>query len=1688
MQSSSKQHQEDTFLNESWNRGKNKDNWGNDSAFHSNNHSSRSQQQQPDWSHPPPPAPETDAWNSVPPEDDGKDEDNDLPFGMHHFSTGVKSRRSESIHRNSNCSNTTNQTSSNDQKPPSTIPAPPIVREMDPKENGPQNVMGVDQARNDISGPNGADVGNNDGGFSGNNESGPNLSHGGVVGQTNMFNDSHSGSGINYGNMPAFRSSGQRDIGTAPSHESSNNFGRDSDRVGTNFMHYNDQGNFVMAPDFQGNDNMRNHNMVNNQMAQNCHGDNIMRNSSMDNNHMVNNFQGNNFTQNSNMNNNQNGQNVQAINFERNRNNDNNQMSQNFQGNNFERNRNMDNNQIAKNENAKNINMDNTRVDHNSQGNNFPRNNMDNNQMVQNFHGNNQDRNGVIDNNQMAPNLHGQNENIMNSEGSGNERSGFADNNESFLNSQMSNESSNCDARNNRFNNDQQCKEWDKQDVRNDGYGDNDLSKNRTNDSGLDSFNDGNITDFGDGQGTNSVSNDLTDIRRTTSSSNLSDFSDGRRRTVSGSSDFSPLKPSYKNSALPIGALLPPLKSNPFDVLFEKPYKPLSNLAALTTKGLDDSRGSSAPQRAKSFTSTSTPTREFKVDVQTSADKAPGIQSEECSNDTRDDMIRSDSNYLSVRQAGNVGVRSGNDQTGIVPTGNCPGQQYFVALVNMDWNINFQGVTEFMKPAREGSRGTYPCYGVRGKYNGNFAIQLDSEEDLITVLSKDGSFWSYRKVITYRILEKQFVELEMAFKNQVPYIIERPPANAFDVPFASSGQRSQTLTSRENVRGSIIDASRGGGNSDALVSSCHGDSTSGDEQDLSQPNPLSINIPQDKDLRVMTESIPSTPSPSKLIYEHRKRELGSSGKTVFEYNNGESAISPVISKPSSADDGSRRKQNSGGSESSMKLFESRSDVEKRSSSSFNLLCDNAPDDRFRCHNDFEEKSRKIIGDYPITRPLMELSTSSSKDVDQRKPRPLLQNIRSQLNDPPAFSSKPGILGSPPVHRSSPITGIRWIGVVKNPASDVSRKEVRQILGNVRTIDEGVHVLHPRKMFPDELIFLEFDNQEALYEGLEQLRNVQRVVGRETRVFRVTQQQYLDCTAAYERGSRFMVEPPSVPALQHFFVQVRHAPSSANASDLADMLLPIETFDIHQMAMSPASPVSSFVAEVIGRSDLAAVLSLDKQQVDLRHQLNIFRIVRFQYEDAVASSRKRIFMTIKEPLSCELEADDRWYAEYIERYDREMRTFAFDFKPKSSGDFVNKSNSGGKGKSSSPGSGGRRDSPRRGKAPTSSSKEDRSENRDRSSSKGKDAYQPRSRSPSRSRDNEGKHDRDGKRDSDMRRGRGGRGVDRFGRNRDNSRDRDRKTDDDKFAERKKGGKNDSSEVVVIDDDDGDSPTKPVKANSSGKYGLQITGLDSRVPQSRINAFFSKMGVKLSNLRIVVRPGAPMAVAFVETTDYAVYKKAFEYEGHLLDGKFPIHMENVAVSSISKRFVDIRKGLWFPKPAPATGSGSASTSTAYSTAPCKQVSVPGVVRPLMGNMKEAPATEVKKPVAVVTPGNRIVTTPSAVTTFSVVAPSSTGALSVQVPASVTSSATTLALTTPAQTTSASSSSKQFDAMSFIERNLASRPAGPDAVPSTFYTQLAAGWFKCLNAKLVLLDLEQRGKRKTVLRPTTLFFFAS
>ena len=125
---------------------------------------------------------------------------------------------------------------------------------------------------------------------------------------------------------------------------------------------------------------------------------------------------------------------------------------------------------------------------------------------------------------------------------------------------------------------------------------------------------------------------------------------------------------------------------------------------------------------------------------------------------------------------------------------------------------------------------------------------------------------------------------------------------------------------------------------------------------------------------------------------------------------------------------------------------------------------------------------------------------------------------------------------------------------------------------------------------------------------------------------------------------------------------------------------------------------------------------------------------------------------------------------------------------------------------------------------------------------------------------------------MRRGRGGGGGgrgDRFGRNRDNSRERDRKTDDDKFAERKKGGKNDA-EVVVIDDDD-DNPTKPVKPNSSGKYGLQITGLDSRVPQGRINAFFSEMGVKLSNLRIVIRPGAPMAVAFVETANYDVYKK-------------------------------------------------------------------------------------------------------------------------------------------------------------------------------------------------------------------------
>merc|ERR1719187_2593906 len=98
----------------------------------------------------------------------------------------------------------------------------------------------------------------------------------------------------------------------------------------------------------------------------------------------------------------------------------------------------------------------------------------------------------------------------------------------------------------------------------------NDRSKDRSmNDSGLESFNEGNLsTDLGEGRGATSALDDSTRIRQTASTSNLSDISSEERRpTVFASSDFSPQRSSYKDCALPINALLPPQKSNPFDVL-----------------------------------------------------------------------------------------------------------------------------------------------------------------------------------------------------------------------------------------------------------------------------------------------------------------------------------------------------------------------------------------------------------------------------------------------------------------------------------------------------------------------------------------------------------------------------------------------------------------------------------------------------------------------------------------------------------------------------------------------------------------------------------------------------------------------------------------------------------------------------------------------------------------------------------------------------------------------------------------------------------------------------------------------------------------------------------------------------------------------------------------------------------------
>ena len=459
---------------------------------------------------------------------------------------------------------------------------------------------------------------------------------------------------------------------------------------------------------------------------------------------------------------------------------------------------------------------------------------------------------------------------------------------------------------------------------------------------------------------------------------------------------------------------------------------------------------------------------------------------------------------------------------------------------------------------------------------------------------------------------------------------------------------------------------------------------------------------------------------------------------------------------------------------------------------------------------------------------------------------------------------------------------------------------------------------------------------------------------------------------------------------------------------------------------------NLVVEVIGKANLATILAMNGKLIDKTHRADVFRIVRYQFEDALASIEKRTTAQVKPPFRCELEADDKWYDEYLNGFDRELRTFAYEFKTKRKFDSV-----GAEQKVS----GGSRDSPRGKKSP---SRERRQGSRDRSESRGKDGYRqrsplrrdsPRSRSPS-SRDKEGSgrnwRDQPGRRGDDSKRGERSLGR----RSRDSSRERDRKTDDDKFAEKNKSN-NDADDVVIIDEND---PSKPIaKSTTDGaKYGIQIGGIDSRVPQSRMNAFFTEMGVKINNVRVVFRPGASVAVAFIEFTDYALYVKAFEYQGHMLDGKFPIAIEDVAVDSINKKCIDIRRGRWFPKvrssPIGNKTAKALPTTTTATVPPRQQAGIPGVVRPLMP--LDSATTEVKKPVAVVTPGNRVVKalmSEASTTEDSSVVSSTTE--SVQADPGQTSSSS---LDPDVSNPPSSASSSQFDALSFIERNLASAAA--------------------------------------------------
>ena len=145
-------------------------------------------------------------------------------------------------------------------------------------------------------------------------------------------------------------------------------------------------------------------------------------------------------------------------------------------------------------------------------------------------------------------------------------------------------------------------------------------------------------------------------------------------------------------------------------------------------------------------------------------------------------------------------------------------------------------------------------------------------------------------------------------------------------------------------------------------------------------------------------------------------------------------------------------------------------------------------------------------------------------------------------------------------------------------------------------------------------------------------------------------------------------------VQHFYVHIRNGPPGATVENISEFLQRASPLSVHKLPLQEDNENTLFVADLLGKRSrnetcffppaffrlfypltsssrprvgkdaLDKALARDRQFM-MGKPMDVYRIVRYQFEDALESVKTGLFQRIKHPLVKELNADDVWYNDW-----------------------------------------------------------------------------------------------------------------------------------------------------------------------------------------------------------------------------------------------------------------------------------------------------------------------------------------------------------------------------------------------------------------------------------------------------------